>query len=187
MFYCKFDYAKLSVAVHDFYKECILLWSSLNNNNLLTLDDIVNQVLWNNKFICIGNKSAYNKRIIDHGLYKVGDLYDCVGELKITKEPLRPALSPVDIFFLFSMVNALPQAWWNLLNTNTNKTSITLTTHPLIYDQYRLHFENEEFNLEKLQSKALCNKFISKISTMPTATKLYENLFNSEKNIFFPF
>ena len=35
LFHCQnFDYAKLSVAVPDFYKECILLWSSLNNNNL---------------------------------------------------------------------------------------------------------------------------------------------------------
>ena len=34
LFHCNFDYAKLSVAVPDFYKECILLWSSLNNNNL---------------------------------------------------------------------------------------------------------------------------------------------------------
>ena len=77
------------------------------------------------------------------------------------------------------MVNALPQVWRNLLNTN--KTSITLTTDPiLISDQYRLHFENEEFNLEKLQSKALYNKFISKISNMPTATKRYEILFDSE-------
>ena len=41
LFHCNFDYAKLSVAVSDFYKECILLWSSLNNNNLLTLYDIV--------------------------------------------------------------------------------------------------------------------------------------------------
>ena len=76
------------------------------------------------------------------------------------------------------MVNALPQARRNLLNTN--KTSITLTTDPLVSDQYRLHFENEEFNLEKLESKALYNKFISKISTMPTTTKRHENLFNSE-------
>ena len=122
-------------------------------------------------------QTLYCKRIIDHGLYKVGDLYDCVGELKITKEPLLSALSPVDIFLLFSMVKALPQAWRNLLNTN--KTSITLTTHPLIYDQYRLHFENEESNLEKLQSKALYNKFISKINNIYIFFQQYANSYKT--------
>ena len=43
LFHCNFDYAKLSVAVPEFYNESIILLSSLNSNSpLQTLDDIVN-------------------------------------------------------------------------------------------------------------------------------------------------
>ena len=50
LFHFNYDLTKLSIALPDFYKECVLTWS-LNKYNTSSLSDIVNEVLWNNKFI----------------------------------------------------------------------------------------------------------------------------------------
>ena len=109
LFHCNFHYKKLPVDLPDFYKECLLVWTSQNELIPSSLSEIANQVLWNNKFICIESKSVYNKKLLDAGLVKVGDLYDERGKFKLDKEPLRSSLSPVDHFFLFCLFNALPQ------------------------------------------------------------------------------
>ena len=57
LFQCNFDFSKLSLTLPDFYRECILTWSSLNYNNPSSYTEISNQFLWNNKCICIKSRS----------------------------------------------------------------------------------------------------------------------------------
>jgi hypothetical protein len=105
LFHCNFNYTKLSVALPEFYKECIVTWTLL-----------ANQVIWNNRFICIESKSIYNKRLVDLGIVRIGDLYETKGELKSNKEPLYLTLSPVEHFLLFSLFSAFPEEWRKVLN-----------------------------------------------------------------------
>ena len=109
LFQCNFDFTKLPIALPDFYKECISTWSSLSEDNPSSLSDIVNQVLWNNRFICIDSRSVYSKKLFDAGLIKIGNLYDENGKLKLDKEPWRSSLSLVDRFLIFPLLNAFPQ------------------------------------------------------------------------------
>ena len=102
----------LSVAAPPFYKHCLISWSSLTDTNPSTLEEVANEVLWNNELICVGNKSVFSKKIYDYGIYKVGDY---AGKLKIGKESLLSAISPADNFLLLSMFNSFPQAWCNVL------------------------------------------------------------------------
>jgi len=111
LFQCNFDFAKLPLALPDFYKECISTWSSLREDNPSSLSDIVHQVLWNNRFICIDSRSVYSKKLFVAGLIKIGNLYDENGEFKLDKEPWRSSLSPVDHFLIFRLLNAFPQEW----------------------------------------------------------------------------
>ena len=60
----------------EFYKECIVTWTLLNEDNPSTSSEIANQVIWNNQFICIESKSIFLDRLIDLGLLRIGDLYD---------------------------------------------------------------------------------------------------------------
>ena len=126
LFQCHFDFTKLPIALPDFYKECISTWSSLNEDNPSSLSDIVNQVLWNNRFICIDSRSVYSKKLFDAGLIKIGNLYDENGELKLDKEPWRSSLSQVDRFLIFRLLNAFPQEWRR--EFKLNRTSIYRNT-----------------------------------------------------------
>ena len=67
LFHCNFDLTKLSIALADFCKECVLTWSSLNEYNPSSLSDIVNQVLWSNRFICVDSRSVFNAKLFDAG------------------------------------------------------------------------------------------------------------------------
>ena len=119
---CKFDYSKLSISLPVFYKECILSWASLTDNNPSSPSEISNQILWNNRFICINSCSVFNQKLIDSDLVTVSDVYDTNGEFKGFKEPLRSNLSPIDHYLLFSLHSALPQEWRRALKVN--KTAV---------------------------------------------------------------
>ena len=180
LFHCNFDYRKLPVAVPEFYKKCIQTWSSLNENNPSTTKDVANQILWNNRFICIGKNSVYNRRISSVGLNKIGDLYDGAGLLVFNMEPLRSILSPSDMYLLISMLDAMPLVWRNLLNGS--KSSIALLTSPFEPNSFNILYESDIIPLENVQSKSLYNKFVSKVCTKPTARKKYEESFNTEES-----
>ena len=120
LFHCNFNYTKLPVTLPEFYKECIVAWTLLNEDNPSSSSEIANQVIWNNQFICIESKSVYNSRLIDLGIVKIGDLYDTWGGFKSNKEPLYSTLSPVEHFLLFSLFNAFPEEWRKILKTNKN-------------------------------------------------------------------
>ena len=176
LFHCNFDYRKLPVAVSEFYKECIQIWSSLNENNPSTTKDVANQILLNNRFICIGKTSVYNRRISSVGLNKIGDLCDDAELLVFNMVPLRSLLSPCDMYLLISMLDAMPLEWRNLLNGSKSSTAhLTSPFEPILY-------ENDIIPLEKVQSKSIYNKFVSKVCTKPTARKKYEESFNTEES-----
>ena len=180
LFHCNFDYRKLPVAVSEFYKERIQIWSSLNENNPSTTKDVANQILWNNRFICIGKNSVYSRRISSVGLNKIGNLYDNAGLLVFNMEPLRSLLSPCDMYLLISMLDAMPLEWRNLLHFS--KSSIAHLTSPFEPNSFYILYENDIIPLEKVQSKSIYNKFVSKVCTKPTARKKYEESFNTKES-----
>ena len=47
----------------------------LNGNALAKI------ILWNNKFICIGGKSVYFKKLAEKGIIRIGDLIYNINEL----------------------------------------------------------------------------------------------------------
>ena len=178
LFHCNFDNKKLPVDLPDFYKECLLVWTSQNELSPSSLSEITNQVLWNNNLICIESKSVYNKKLIDAGLGKVGDLYDERGGFKLEKEPLRSSLSPVDHFFIFRLFNALPQDWRGQLKWN--KISIFVNTQRQFPSEFYFRLEGTKRTLDNLNSKSLFQSFVTKICSKPTAMKKYDNLFNTD-------
>ena len=142
LFHCNFNYNKLPITFPEFYKECIVAWTLLNEDNPSSSSEIANQVIWNNQFICIESKSIYNSSLIGLGIVRIGDIYDTREELKSNKEPLHSTLSPVEHFLLFSLFSALPEEWRKILKTN--KTSISSETHDLILTDFKLRIEGKK-------------------------------------------
>ena len=101
----------------------------------------------------IESKSIYNRRLIDLGIVRIGDLYDKRGEFKSNREPLYSTLSPVEHFLLFSLFNAFPEKWRKILKTNKN--SISSKTHDLIQTDFKLCIKEEKSQFPKSRIKVI--------------------------------
>ena len=167
LFYCNLEYSKLAIDIPKYYKECLIAWSLLKNSNPYSLDEIVNQLIWNNRFICIDNRSVFNRKLFSLGLCKVGDLCEFICTKPHITESL---LNVLDLFYLKSLYHSLPPDWKKEVNSNvTQATNKTIT-----------------FNMTAqadLSSKKIYNLLISKISRPPTAKKKFENQYASGTNI----
>ena len=76
---CNFDTRKLPIYLPAFYKECLDAWATLNELSVLSYEDVVNQVIWNNKNITIGKASIFDKKLMKKGIVTIGDLLSDAG------------------------------------------------------------------------------------------------------------
>jgi len=100
IFYHNFDSRKLPIYLPDFYKEYLDAWSDINATNVVSYGDVVNQIIWNNKFILTQNKSCYLKHLTVHGIVKIRYLVSDNGRFLESEKLLQPRLSPVHMFKL---------------------------------------------------------------------------------------
>ena len=70
---CNINPNNLSKKLPDFYKEVLQAWFSLKSEPT-KLPSIQREVLWNNRFIMIANKSVFNENLYQNGLIFITDL-----------------------------------------------------------------------------------------------------------------
>ena len=58
---CNFQVSKLNISLPAFYGQCLVAWSELNAREPSSVLEIVNQVIWSNKFLCVDKKSVYRR------------------------------------------------------------------------------------------------------------------------------
>ena len=59
----------------SFYKQCFDAWSERNTKTLSSLQEIANEVIWNNKLLCIKKKSVYRRDIADLEIFIISTTY----------------------------------------------------------------------------------------------------------------
>ena len=76
---CGFDIKELPIKLSKFYEECFQIFAEhsaatavsvqcLNNNT------IADTIVWNNKRICVNNKSVFNRSLFKKGIITLEDL-----------------------------------------------------------------------------------------------------------------
>ena len=78
---CNFDTRKLPIYLPVFYKECFDAWATLNVVPVLSHEDVVNQIIWNNKNVPIGKASIFDKKVMRKGIVTIGDLLSDTGDI----------------------------------------------------------------------------------------------------------
>ena len=68
---CNFEVTKLNISLPAFYKQCLVAWAELNASEPSSVHEITNQVIWNNKFLCVDKKSVCRRDIADQGFCKI--------------------------------------------------------------------------------------------------------------------
>ena len=58
-----FEVSKRNISLPAFYRQCLVAWSELKAREPSSVHEIVNQVIWNNTFLCVDKKSVYRRDI----------------------------------------------------------------------------------------------------------------------------
>ena len=114
--HCNFDTIKLKTQFPKYYKECFNAWSGLNNRTPVTFNDVMNEIIWNNRFICIDKKSVYRSDLFNLGIIKVGDLI--TDNNLFLHEDLSATISPEQRFFIMGVVHSLPSDWKTIIRSS---------------------------------------------------------------------
>ena len=97
--HCNFDTKKLPIYLLPFYKDCLDACSRLNIYNILSYEDLANQVIWNNTNIIIKKHSGFEKHLLKEDILTVGDLFF----RRVNRD-----LSPIDRFKFMGLMDAVP-------------------------------------------------------------------------------
>ena len=107
--YCDFETSKLPVHLPIFYKECLEAFRNLKKSKVATYEDVVDQIIWNNRNIVMHGKSLFEKHLFTKGIVKIGDLLSDTGKFLESPKVLEANLSPIQYFKLIGIVNAIYQ------------------------------------------------------------------------------
>ena len=157
LFHCNFKYTKLPLDLPDYYRECLTTWTKLTASPVSSLDEIVNQILWNNKFICIGQKSVFKRNLFSLGLPKVGNLFN---EICIRPHTTLQNLNSLDLLFLNGLYDCLPPEWKKAMSNDPASVLIKINHNR---DDVFLYSGNDAILLSELSSKKVtifwCQRF----------------------------
>ena len=84
LLYCNFDTAFLKISLPAYYKECLDAWSELNRKTPSFSHEVINEIIWNNRFLCIDKMSIYRDDMIKVGFFKIGDVVRQITLLVLT-------------------------------------------------------------------------------------------------------
>ena len=150
--HCNFDTSKL-IYLPSFYKQYLDAWSEVNAKTPSLLHEIANEVIWNNKLLCINKKSVYRRDIADLGFLKICDLFS-------TKENLNPEQG----FFIMGIINSMPASW-----RLTIKRATTAPVIDPLPDSPAILISNNLVPILDASSKQIYRLFLEKKQTTPTA------------------
>ena len=119
---CNFDTVKLKTQLPKYYKDCFDTWSGLNSRTPVTFNDVMNEIIWNNRFICIDKKSVYRSDLVNLGIMKVGDLI--TDNNLFLHEDLSVQISSEQRFFIMGVVQALSSDWKTIIRSSLCKNEI---------------------------------------------------------------
>ena len=92
---CHFDTRQLPIYLPAFYKECLDAWSMLRQPSILSYEDVVHQVIWNDKNITVQKLSLFEKHLLSKGIVTIGNLISDTGIFLKGVKVLHTNLSPI--------------------------------------------------------------------------------------------
>ena len=135
-------------------------------------EDVVQQVIWNNKYITVEQRSIFKKDLFSKGIITIGDLLSDAGIFLKGVKVLNANLSPIEYFSLMSIVDAIPLEWRQMIRKNMQHPP------PYMSDTIYLNLDDSEITLSKVSSKLLYKAFKSRKQVPPTAQKKFKEKFS---------
>ena len=173
---CHFDCRNLPIFMPGFYKDCLDAWSSLTRQEVYSYEDIMNQVVWNNRYILSEGKSLHYPFFHNIcGISKVGDLVSRDNIFLGSEKVLNAKLTPSQYFLLMGVVSAIPNEWRSIIKGRR----VHVDPHPFFENSFRVRIRGEMFDLSSVSSKTLYREFRSRKVIPPTAQAKFKEEYSS--------
>ena len=131
----------------------------MKNSNVVSYEDVIDQIIWNNKNIVVDKQSLFEKHLFCQGIVKIGDLLSNMGKFLQSSKVLTANLSPTQYFKLIGVVDAIPIAWRLIIKQSQTDQ---LFYSSLLGAKIFIELDETEIDLSKVTSKLLYNKFKTK-------------------------
>ena len=169
---CNYD-AKIFVGIlPPFYHECFKLWAEFNSSTPNNAREVCQQVIWNNRFILIGNMSVYYAKFEEAGFHTIYDFFDEFGQLKRSDKLDKSKFSGIDIIKWCGLIDAIPKQWRDVISNEglfrPDTIDFGLTISKL----------TTPVPVERLNSKTVYSKFIDDIKKDPVCQSSLKRHYN---------
>lgn len=171
---CNLDVKKLKGAIPPFYLEALTLWVEITNLKPVKVEDVLNQTVWNNRFILIGKKMVYYSKFAEAGFHTLYDFIDDGGNwLKFSD--LGKDFNNIDRLKWYGIINTIPREWINLIRQ--------LPTIPAIAKNVVIgcNLLNGFIPLENLKSCNIYKYLISKFKDIPVTDYTLQTTYNLDE------
>ena len=169
---CHFDIRKLPIFLPEFYRSCLDAWSTLTGKEVSSYADIINQYLWNNKYILCEGVSIYYAFFHENcRISKIGDLVSKENKFLDSNRIRNVKLTPNQYFILMRVVSAIPNRWRGIIKAESTFCKPT----PCIEDFFQIPIRGEMVDISNISSKLIYKEFCSRKVVDPTAQTKFEN------------
>ena len=164
----KNDARYISKEIPQFYKQIFEYWFQLYSSQPISTNDILNEKLWNNKYILIDEKPVYYKTWHQHGIKIIHDIITQHGDFYKEDDLVRKYNIHVDTMAYNSLKSSIPQSWHQQMKNPT--TFVAKSTE----NQILLHINMIEKPLQLLRCKDFYWEFIRKKTVQPKCISKWE-------------
>ena len=113
----KNDARYLSPSVPGFYKQLLLYWYEIHSRPPDTPNEVLNEIIWNNKHILVDNKPIFLKTWYEGGIRTVKDIVNEDGQfISVNGLQLKYGII-INCMHLNSIKTAIPKQWLNKINS----------------------------------------------------------------------
>ena len=114
---CNIDSNEISLNIPEFYREVLHAWFCLKKEPK-TVQDIQRTVIWKNKFIKIGNKSLFHRKLYESGLVFINDILDQNGFFISYDALVEMYGNRLTEYDYICLKDAIPKRWRKMLQSS---------------------------------------------------------------------
>ena len=136
-----FNAQRIPKNIPDFFRQNLLTWAEYTSSSKVdTIQTVLNQPIWNNKYILINDKSIFYRNFSTKNINKIGDMCNRNGEFEWMYVKDK-GLQDKDFLRWAGIIHAIPKDWKKIIkqhqsevekNLNNNAENSFLLGHKMV-------------------------------------------------------
>ena len=158
IFLCDYEMKmiKFKLKIPPYYLEMLKAWQEINN--LRHFNGCMNPIIFNNRNICIKNKTVFDKELLERGIVMLNHIIDN-GHVKPAAYFVNHGMTGENLLTIIDIFHAIPRDWKNELGL------IQFCDVDLIDYDINLHILEKTFNFKDVLSRQIYDYFIRELQT----------------------